>query len=86
VLTVQITKSGTFAVRSPNPPPGTGADLAIGASIGGRITGIVLPAAGLVLTGTGSAIALFIVRTALILRRSRPSVAGTWARPPTAST
>lgn len=67
VLTLHVTKPGTFTVRAVGQRV-TGADLAIGGGIGGGIVGTVVGSVLLVVVGVLGAIVLFVVR--VVRRRS----------------
>lgn len=69
VLTLQVASPGKFVIEAPDAlaVPG-GSSLAIGSSIAGRIVGIVVPGAALMMAGVGGAIAIAVIR--LVRRRS----------------
>jgi len=72
VLTLQVAKPGTFAVRTAGAP--SGADLAFGGSIASGIVGIVLPSVPLIILGILGGLVLLIIR--LVRKRSsRPRYA-----------
>jgi hypothetical protein len=70
VLTLQVASPGTFLIEAPDAPATSGdSSLAIGSSIAGRIVGIAVPSAVLMVVAVGGAIAIAIVR-----RRRRRSM------------
>jgi hypothetical protein len=63
VLTLQVASPGTFQIEATDAPATSGdSSLAIGSSIAGRIVGIVVPSALLMVVAVGGAIAIAIVR------------------------
>lgn len=81
VLTLHITRPGTFKVTTTGSPP-SGADLAFGGSIASGIVGALLPGLPLILIGLLGAVTLLIIR--IVRKRSlqRPPPAPQYMYPP----
>jgi hypothetical protein len=73
VLTLHITRPGTFRVTTTGSPP-SGSDLAFGGSIASGIVGALLPGLPLILIGLLGALTLLIIRSTCT-RRPRPWLA-----------
>jgi hypothetical protein len=72
VLTLQVASPGTFLIEAPDAPATSGdSSLAIGSSIAGRIVGIAVSSAVLMVVAVGGAIAIAIVRRRRRRRRRR---------------
>jgi hypothetical protein len=81
VLTLHITRPGTFRVTTTGSPP-SGSDLAFGGSIASGIVGALLPGLPLILIGLLGAVTLLIIR--IIRKRSvqRPPTPPQYMHPP----
>ena len=80
VLTLHITRPGTFRVTSTGSPP-SGSDLAFGGSIASGIVGALLPGLPLILIGVLGAVTLLVIR--IVRKRAlRPPPAPQYMYPP----
>jgi hypothetical protein len=81
VLTLHITRPGTFRVTTTGSPP-AGSDLAFGGSIASGIVGALLPGLPLILIGLLGAVTLLVIRIVRKRSMQRPPPAPQYMYPP----